>query len=127
MLSKVCSRSHGQPPGARSRAMMETARSNRSPVVGIATTVNEAERFSLSVVKCLIQKLRIVGDQAIYAPFGKAAHVARRGHGPGNDLPACAVDVVDQARLDQVVARQEGLNRKVSPCFHRVSSFSEES
>src|SRR6266496_5413243 len=35
MVSKVCSRSQGQPPGARSRAMMDTARSKRSPVVGI--------------------------------------------------------------------------------------------
>src|SRR5271166_2183571 len=33
MLSKVCSRSHGQPAGARNRAMMETSRSNFSPVV----------------------------------------------------------------------------------------------
>ncbi len=33
--SKVCSRSHGQPPGPRSRAMIETARSKRSPVVGM--------------------------------------------------------------------------------------------
>src|SRR5262245_38764306 len=32
MVSKVCSRSQGQPPGARSRAMMETAFSNFSPV-----------------------------------------------------------------------------------------------
>src|SRR5689334_8566348 len=32
MLSKVCSRSHGQPPGARRRAMMVTARSNFAPV-----------------------------------------------------------------------------------------------
>jgi hypothetical protein len=42
MESKVCSRSQGQPPGARSRSMMLTARSNRSPVVGIpATNVND--------------------------------------------------------------------------------------
>src|SRR4249919_3909054 len=32
MESKVCSRSHGQPPGARSRAIIATARSKRSPV-----------------------------------------------------------------------------------------------
>src|SRR5262249_48763412 len=32
MVSKVCSRSQGQPPGARNRAMMETAISNFSPV-----------------------------------------------------------------------------------------------
>src|SRR5499433_3440915 len=32
MVSKVCSRSQGQPPGARSRAMIETAFSNFSPV-----------------------------------------------------------------------------------------------
>src|ERR1700758_1902572 len=42
MESKVCSRSQGQPPGARSRAMMETARSKRSPVVlVIASNLNE--------------------------------------------------------------------------------------
>src|ERR1700693_259964 len=35
MESKVCSRSHGQPPGPRSRAMIETARSKRSPEVGM--------------------------------------------------------------------------------------------
>src|SRR5512147_81026 len=35
MESNVCSRSHGQPPGARNRAMISTARSKRSPVVGI--------------------------------------------------------------------------------------------
>src|SRR5579859_3556189 len=35
MESKVCSRSHGHPHGPRSRAMIETARSNCSPVVGI--------------------------------------------------------------------------------------------
>jgi hypothetical protein len=33
MVSKLCSRSQGQPPGARSRAMMATRRSNLSPVV----------------------------------------------------------------------------------------------
>src|SRR5215467_13000616 len=32
MVSNVCSRSQGQPPGARRRAMMETALSNFSPV-----------------------------------------------------------------------------------------------
>src|SRR5215472_12330573 len=42
MESKVCSRSQGQPPGARRRAMIWTARSKRSPVVGMGkTTVNE--------------------------------------------------------------------------------------
>src|ERR1051325_3722134 len=41
MESKVCSRSHGHPPGARNRAMMPTARSKRSPVVAIATTVKQ--------------------------------------------------------------------------------------
>src|ERR1039458_9870525 len=35
MVSKVCSRSQGHPPGPRSRAMMDTARSKRSPVVAI--------------------------------------------------------------------------------------------
>jgi hypothetical protein len=40
MVSKVCSRSQGHPPGPRNRAMMDTARSNRSPVVGIGTIVN---------------------------------------------------------------------------------------
>src|ERR1700694_1906204 len=34
MESKVCSRSQGHPPGPRRRAIMETARSKRSPVVG---------------------------------------------------------------------------------------------
>src|SRR5580698_8680200 len=33
MVSKLCSRSQGQPPGARSRAMIATRRSNFSPVV----------------------------------------------------------------------------------------------
>src|SRR5262249_28245583 len=32
--SKVCSRSQGHPPGARNLAMMATARSKRSPVLG---------------------------------------------------------------------------------------------
>src|ERR1051326_8819532 len=32
IVSKVCSRSQGQPPGARRRAMMATARSNFAPV-----------------------------------------------------------------------------------------------
>jgi len=35
--------SQGQPPGARSRAIMDTVRSKRSPVVGIALTVNQRE------------------------------------------------------------------------------------
>src|SRR6266436_4840902 len=33
MVSKLCSRSQGQPSGARSRAMIPTRRSNLSPVV----------------------------------------------------------------------------------------------
>ena len=33
MVSKVCSRSQGQPPGARSRAMMDTNCSNFSPAL----------------------------------------------------------------------------------------------
>src|SRR5579863_566637 len=42
MVSKVCSRSQGHPPGARSRSMMLTARSKRSPVEGISpSTLNE--------------------------------------------------------------------------------------
>src|SRR5579864_4529635 len=42
MESKVCSRSQGQPPGARRRSMIATARSKRSPVVDIpATNVND--------------------------------------------------------------------------------------
>src|SRR5215510_6071975 len=32
MVSKLCSRSQGHPPGARKRAMMATARSNFAPV-----------------------------------------------------------------------------------------------
>src|SRR5882757_6847753 len=45
MESKVCSRSQGQPPGARRRSMMLTARSKRSPVVDIsATNVNDRAR-----------------------------------------------------------------------------------
>src|ERR1700691_5695653 len=35
MESKVCSRSQGQPPGARKRSIIATARSKRSPVVDI--------------------------------------------------------------------------------------------
>src|SRR5712691_200592 len=41
MESKLCSRSQGQPPGPRNRAMMETARSNRSPVVGMGFNLND--------------------------------------------------------------------------------------
>src|SRR5581483_2896176 len=41
MESNVCSRSQGQPPGPRNRAMMETARSNRSPVVGMGFNLND--------------------------------------------------------------------------------------
>ena len=38
MVSKVCSRSQGQPPGARSRAMMDTNCSNFLPaLMGIFT------------------------------------------------------------------------------------------
>src|SRR5271165_2394221 len=44
MESKVCSRSHGQPPGPRRRAMIETARSKRSPVFGMDETLNEVVR-----------------------------------------------------------------------------------
>src|SRR6266542_535763 len=44
MESKVCSRSHGHPPGARRRAMMDTARSKRAPLVDIATRVPELVR-----------------------------------------------------------------------------------
>src|SRR6266404_7827817 len=45
MESKVCSRSQGHPPGPRNRAMIETARSNRSPVVAdIAPTLNERRK-----------------------------------------------------------------------------------
>src|SRR6516225_12348628 len=123
MVSKVCSRSHGQPPGARSRAMMDTARSNRWPVLGIAITVNEVRRFSLSVVKCLIQKLRIVGDEAIDAPFGELAHLMRGIHRPGDDLLARLVHRFDQAGINQVAPRQEGLYRKVPPRIERVSAF----
>src|SRR5260370_8083380 len=41
MESKVCARSEGQPAGPRNRAMMETARSNRSPVVGMEFNLND--------------------------------------------------------------------------------------
>src|SRR5436305_8456943 len=45
MESKVCSRSHGHPPSPRSRAMMDTARSKRSPLDGILPdNVNDRER-----------------------------------------------------------------------------------
>src|SRR5438046_1387703 len=44
MESKVCSRSQGHPPGARNLAMMKTARSNLSPVVGIAPNLNQRGR-----------------------------------------------------------------------------------
>src|SRR5215469_9840263 len=126
MLSKVCSRSQGHPPGARSRAMMDTARSNCSPVLGIAITVNEAERFSLSVVKCLIQNLRVVGDEAIDAPFGEPAHLTSGIHRPGHDLSAGLVHRFDQGPINQVVARQEGLYRKVPPYVQCVSAFAQE-
>src|SRR5579863_3379220 len=43
MESNVCSRSHGHPPGPRNRAMVETARSNLSPVVLIAV---QKKRFT---------------------------------------------------------------------------------
>src|SRR5579862_4328426 len=43
MESKVCSRSHGHPPGARSRSMIATARSNRSPVADIPPNLNEPD------------------------------------------------------------------------------------
>src|SRR5215831_5682435 len=107
MVSKVCSRSQGQPPGARSRAMMDIARSNRSPVVGIAITLNEGEGFSLSVVKCSIQKRWVVGNEAIDAPFGEPAHLTRGIHGPGHDLSTVLVRRFNEARFNQVVARQK--------------------
>src|ERR1700681_2064311 len=56
MESKVCSRSQGQPPGARRRSMMATARSKRSPVVDIpATNVNEFEgrgQYRTGILAC---------------------------------------------------------------------------
>ena len=44
MVSKVCSRSHGQPPGARKRAMMSTSCWNFSPTVGDTFQFNMAGR-----------------------------------------------------------------------------------
>src|SRR5580704_3128301 len=38
MVSKVCSRSHGHPPGLRSRAIMAATRASASPVSACATS-----------------------------------------------------------------------------------------
>src|SRR5260370_30398416 len=54
MVSKLCSRSQGQPSGARSRAMIPTRRSNLSPVVvglvGIAGRWNS--HFGTAILVC---------------------------------------------------------------------------
>jgi hypothetical protein len=80
--------------------MMETARSNRSPVDGIANTLNDRERFSLCDVKCLIQELRIVRNQPVDSPLGELPHSAWGVHGPGHDLPSSVMHLVDQAPLN---------------------------
>src|SRR5580704_18358991 len=125
MVSKVCSRSHGHPPGPRNRAMIDTARSNRSPVVGIATNVNDAMWFSLFAVECSIQKCGIVGNQSVDAPFGKLQHLILGVHRPRRDLAAEPMRFVDQFLLDKTIAGENSLDRDISPNWECVIAFTD--
>src|SRR5712692_504818 len=73
MESKVCSRSQGHPPGARSRAMMETARSKRSPVAGIGpNTLNDGRIRGQSKPRPPAQDLAVTARLRLVAenPWG---------------------------------------------------------
>src|SRR5215469_7401202 len=126
MVSKVCSRSQGHPPGARSRAMIETTRSNRSPVIAIRPTLNEAVAFcygGLVRVKRLIQKLRIIGDDAVDAPLGELAHAGWIVHRPGHDLQAPGMGFVNERRRQKIVTRQQDADGQHSPYGRRLVSI----
>src|SRR5258706_6182786 len=75
MVSKLCSRSHGQPSGARSRAMIPTRRSNLSPVViglvGIAGRWNS--HCGTAILVCVGNWIRTrsgLGDGGEVSIFG---------------------------------------------------------
>src|SRR5579872_6862576 len=100
MESKVCSRSQGQPPSPRKRAMIETTRSKRSPVVvamrlqckrGMATGQTGGKFRSLrskqrvGEFQCFTHDLGFVRKNAIDAPDGETQHGHAVVHGPGKN------------------------------------------
>src|SRR5216684_3111421 len=81
MVSKLCSRSQGQPSGARSRAMTPTRRSNLSPVVvglvGIAGCWNS--HCGTGVLVCVAAYIRLIRFGFVFALYCLLRFPSRRG------------------------------------------------
>jgi hypothetical protein len=84
MVSRVCSRSHGQPPGARSRAMISTSFWNFSPAVDDKFQFSMASRSGQ--LRCP-PKLAARWNKTKFQAFSRAAAVpfvcGMRPAGPG--------------------------------------------
>src|SRR5690349_7973166 len=88
IVSKVCSRSHGQPPGARSRAIIATARSKRSPVdEDIGNNLNDlSSREQTNVREFETHFDELTTSALAYSPQPRISRVERCTPIDGDDL-----------------------------------------
>ena len=78
-------------------------------------------------MKRLIQKLGIVGNEAVDAPFGGRAQLFFGIDRPSHDLAAGAVDFLNKLRLQEVVARKDDLYGEITPHRELRSAIADES
>src|ERR1019366_2669453 len=78
-------------------------------------------------MKRLIQKLGIVGNEAVDAPFGGVARLFFGVDRPSHDLATGPVDFLNNLRLHEVVARKNDLYGKIRPHGERGSAVADES
>src|ERR1035441_3269647 len=78
-------------------------------------------------MKRLIQKLRVIRNEAIDAPFGGRAQLFFGIDRPSHDLATGPVDFLNDLRLQQVVARKNDRYRKITRHCERGSAVADES
>src|ERR1035438_10078522 len=78
-------------------------------------------------MKRLIQKLRVIRNEAIDAPFRGRAQLFFGIDRPSHDLAAGAVDFLNKPRLQEVVARKNDRYGKITPHCDRGSAVADES
>src|SRR5271157_3137474 len=96
MVSKVCSRSQGHPPGPRSRAMIDTARSNRSPVVAITTNLHHTNLNQNTLCQGFLFCQSLGTPQILQLLFSTTCEWPQRCTETG-DQPRTGADAADRA------------------------------
>src|ERR1035441_10201173 len=78
-------------------------------------------------MKRLIQKLGVIGNEAVDAPFGGRARLFFGIDRPSHDLATGPVDFLNDLRLHEVVARKDDMCGEITPHCELRSAIADES